>query len=482
MRRVLACLNILILVTALMGSAPTVRAASDLTLPDESLLADPIFARPGYEGLSRLWLGRTRYLLAIDMDPTSGVLTGRVRILFVNSSSAALDKIVLRLYQNHPWNRSDGHRMSVQSAAVNGVGVTGQLAASNTVYRVPLASPLPPGGTATLDIDYRITVPPDSFFYISEALPMLAVFSPDGGWREDVSLKGLDYTFTETALYAVRLRAPTATQTWFIGSVKKAEANADGTTTYTIVTGPVRNFAIVQARGWGTLEISGGPVPVRVLYSGSRSASEEVGNIAANAMAFYDTNFGAYPYAELDVIAMSFPSGGRELPSMVFINNARDSVYRRFITAHEVAHQWFYGLAGNDTLRSAWMGESVVQIAGYLFYKQTGYGGSPTAAEDYWASILRWYTRLQTVKPLNMPVDSFTDFNDYMSNTYGGGAVFFRGIVEQIGERAFIAGLHSYVQTVGLGVGTPLQFFSAIQAQTSVNLKPLFCQRIGIMC
>lgn len=448
-----------------------------LTLPDEALLNDPVWARAGYAGLSQAYLSRTRYLLSLDIDHRRGLITGKARIIYVNRTPVVLDRVVLRLYPNHPVHGS--RTMTVQAVTVDGSTANPSFDdPDRTVMNVPLNAPLPVGAQAVIDVDYQITVPAGAnFYYVSEPFPMAAVYD-ETGWRTEVVTKGLDYAFSESALFVVRLRARTQIGTWFVGALKNTEEAADGTTTYTIVTGPVRNFIVIQALGWGTFDAPGGPVPIRVLYSGSQAIAQEIAANAVAAMNFFDSRFGVYPYAGFDVVAMRFPSGGEEYPSLVFINNERNAAYRRFVSAHEVAHQWFYGIAGNDTLRSAWLDESLAQVAGYLFYKWTGYAD----AEEYWASILTWYNRLTNVRPLNTPVMEFRDFAEYMSNTYGGGAVFFRQLAERIGEDRFIQGVRTYVEAAYLGVGTPFQFFNAIQAQTTLDLKPLFCERVGIMC
>jgi aminopeptidase N len=180
------------------------------------------------------------------------------------------------------------------------------------------------------------------------------------------------------------------------------------------------------------------------------------------------------------MVVMNFPTGGEEYPGLVFVHNQGDAAYRRFITAHETGHQWFYGIAGNDTLRHAWLDESLVQIGGFLYWKRTQ---SPAVAEEFWLRILRWYNRRQSpLKKIDTPLADFRDFEDYMSTTYGEGAVFLRNLSEKMGDNAFLAGLRTYVQAVNLGIGTPVQFFNSMQAQTTIDLKPLFCQRAGIMC
>lgn len=477
-RYFLCALSALMLVFT--GLPRSSRAAELPTLPEESLLTDPIWARAGFAGLANAFINRTRYLIALNVDHRRGILTGKTRVLYVNNDGVPHNEVVFRLYPNHPVHQS--RRMQITALSVNGAPSTGQLRdADGTVFVVPLAAPIQPYGALTFEFDYTITVPANSnFFYVSEPLPMVAVYDQTG-WRQDVATKGLDYAYTETALYAVRIRAPSDYGTWFVGTLKRAENNGDGTTTYTVVTGPVRNFVLVQVRGWRVLNVTNANVPISVLYSGDPIGAQEIAEISAVAFNYFDRVFSPYPYAELSVIAMRFPSGGEEYPTLIFVNNDRTNVYRRFITAHEIAHQWFYGIAGNDTLRHAWLDESTAQIAGYLLYKYSGYGGV-NAAEEYWSHILTWYNRIVTVRPINTALEDFRDFSDYMSTVYGGGAVFLRQLGEQIGDGALIAGLSAYVRQVNLGVGTPRMFFDAVQAQTAQDLRPIFCVRVGIMC
>jgi hypothetical protein len=459
-------------------SAPA-QAQPDLTLPDEALLGDPVFARVGFGGLSQAYLSRTRYLLAIDLDPAQGRLRGKARVLYVNRAFVATDRVIFRLYPNHPVH--GGRTMTVSDITVDGVAVQGQLLdVDQTVLSVPLNAVLDPGGSAVIEMNYTITTPGGSFYYLSEPYPVVAVFDASG-WRMDVVTKGLDYAFTDSALHAVRLRAPSEISTWFVGTAKSVEPGADGKTTYTVVTGPTRNFVIVQGRGWSSQEVGGASVPIRLYSFDNLAAATEIGQIAAAAFSFYEQNFGSYPYAELKVVSMRFASGGEEYPGLVFINNERNSAYRRFITAHEVAHQWFYGIAGNDTLNNAWLDESLTQVAGYLFYKRGGFGPA-NAAETYWQSILSWYNRRQTVRKLNTPMAQYRDFPDFMSNIYGGGAVFLRQLGEMIGDDALIGGIRTYVGAVYLGIGTSEQFYASVQSQTTIDLSLLFCEQVGIMC
>jgi hypothetical protein len=462
-------------------------APNPLTLPEESLLADPISMRNGFSGLATAFAEKTRYLLALDVNFQTGRVTGQARILFVNHTSATLDKAVFRLYGNHPRftvrNNVFKARMAINNLTANNQPVRWQVRDRyQTVLDVPFSAPLPPGGRAEINVDYEIAAnPPADSLELRQPYPLLAVFE-NGAWREDLAIKSLDQVFSEAALYTVTIRASRNLQMWSTGVVKSAAADADSTI-HTIVTGPVREFMVVLARGWGEIKVEGGPFPITVHYSGNQANAQHIADTVLAVTKYYDQNFGAYPYAEFDILAMNFPSGGEEYPALIFVNiidNGKQE-YLRFVTAHEVAHQWFYGVAGNDTLNHAWLDESLAQISGYLFYKNIY--GPDLAQREYWQHILTWYNRIKgTPRPIDTPLDDYNDFNDYMSTIYGGGSVFLRDLAEQMGDTAFITGLQTYYRGAFLGVGTPRQFFDSMQLQIQIDLAPLFCGRVGIIC
>lgn len=454
-------------------------------LPDETAFTDTSFARPGFEFISTPFLSRTRYLLALDVDWPNGKINGQARVLFVNRTPDTLKAILLRLYPNHPVTPATGTplahlRMTIRTLTLNGQPVSWTVGDRyQTTLTVPLTTPLPPGGTVQIDTTYTVIYPPPADQLDGlETFPMLAVYQ-DGGWRTDISTKGLDYIFSETALYAVTLRAPNNVALYAVGHVSTS-ADTDGQhVIYQIVTGPVRDFVYTLTRNWGNIPTQAGPIAVDVRYKGDPALAQEEATIAAQAMIYYDAHFGPYPYAKLTYLVLGFPSGGIQYPTLLYVDNARDSNYRRFITAHEVAHEWFYGLLGNDPLRHAWLDESMAQISLYLFYYDTY---SPTVADAEWSHILTWSQQVSGPHVVDTPVMQFSDFSDYMAHTYGAGAVFMRQLLQKMGHDAFLAGISAYYKTAFLEIGTPQQFLDAMQAQTPLTLAPLFCSGLGFGC
>ena len=103
--------------------------------------------------------------------------------------------------------------------------------------------------------------------------------------------------------------------------------------------------------------------------------------------------FGAYPYGEADVVLdNNFWFGGMEYPGFVLDLVSTTSL------AHELAHQWWYGIVGDDEYTSPWLDESFADYATDLYQGNTGSGcwmPSPT-----WRMSMPMMKLLLMVTPL----------------------------------------------------------------------------------
>lgn len=462
-------------------------AVASLTLPDEKEFLDTAWARPGREKVGEPFLKRTRYLLALDVDYPTRKITGTARILFVNNTPDNLPKAVFRLYPNHPIPASYGQsfskpRMIIQSIKLNGTSIPIQVRDNyQSVLDIPFAQGLMPGKSAEILVNYTVQYAVQGdMLDAREAFPMLAVYESGKGWREDIMTKSLDYVYSEAALFAVKLRAPNNMALYTTGHVRtEVQGNR---VVYHIVTGPARDFVFVLTKGWGQKRVAEAPVLIDIKFKTTQAIADEIAKLTLESFNYYEKTFGPYFYSGLTVLALVYPSGGEEYPTLLFMDTSRDTAYRRFIVAHEVAHEWFYGVAGNDVARHAWLDESLAQIAMYLFYLDT-YGED--VAEREWQNVLTWANRLKgTARPIDTPVESFADFSEYMVHTYGLGALFMRELGEKMHWNRFKAGLSEYYQNAALNMmGTPQMFYEAMAGQApELDLKPLFCQRLGTNC
>ncbi len=72
---------------------------------------------------------------------------------------------------------------------------------------------------------------------------------------------------------------------------------------------------------------------------------------------FMNTRVGVYPYEDFTIAQAG--DGGMEYPNIVFITGDRDRKSLASVTAHEMAHNWFYGLIANNETMEAWLDEGI---------------------------------------------------------------------------------------------------------------------------
>jgi len=83
--------------------------------------------------------------------------------------------------------------------------------------------------------------------------------------------------------------------------------------------------------------------------------------LARHALQHLSGLYGTYPWPVLTLaFGPDIGSEGIEYPTMVFEGPGS----MRLIAAHEIAHQWFYSLVGNDQAADPWLDEGLASYAG----------------------------------------------------------------------------------------------------------------------
>ena len=80
----------------------------------------------------------------------------------------------------------------------------------------------------------------------------------------------------------------------------------------------------------------------------------------ARALEFFSERVGQYPYSHASVVeAAGDAIGGMEYPMITLIGSTSSSVWLDQLIAHEVGHNWFYGILATDERRYPWMDEGL---------------------------------------------------------------------------------------------------------------------------
>lgn len=136
--------------------------------------------------------------------------------------------------------------------------------------------------------------------------------------------------------------------------------SADGLT-QTFVASNVRDFTVTAARDYRTQARVVGGTTVRVFYRPGAPGAAML-DAAADAFAALQSRLGSYPYPTFKVV-QSAGGYGMESPRLIWIPTGVAASNLRYLATHETAHQWFYGLVGNDQAFEPFTDEAAADFA-----------------------------------------------------------------------------------------------------------------------
>ena len=437
--------------------------------------------------------GAPVYHIDITIADDLRTVTGRQTVFYTNMEDAPLSEIVFHL---HP-NLLDS-AIEVSDLTVDGAPAPTTISrAKRSILTVALPAPLPPGAMTTLDMhfvtevatdigrNYGVLAIYDGILALAHFYPMLSVYDATGWNTAEADVQG-DLTYSDAGYYLVRVAAPAGVTVVASGVAVEEEAlsqeeGEQRTTVYAV--GPARDFylaagdfAVVSGTAGATTINSYAPAELR---DGAALALD----VAAAAIGINEARLSPFPYTELDIVTTPTAALGIEYPGLIVgtlrmyditATNQAGVGYDDILestTAHEVMHQWFYNLIGNDQLDEPWLDES---MAGYQTYRYYADRYDQAAGDAYFGNFAgRWESVDRAEIPIGLPVRAYQG-PEYGAIVYGRGPFFLRALEEQMGRETFDAFLRDYAAAFRWGISTTADFQTLAEARCGCDLEPLF--------
>ena len=167
---------------------------------------------------------------------------------------------------------------------------------------------------------------------------------------------------------------------------------------------------------------------------------------------------------------------------MVMISDAVDqqSDYINVIV-HEIAHQWWYGLVGNDEFSYGWLDEGLTEYSTLLFYENNPSYNVDTKeliknTTNSFVTFVDVYTKVfgEVDTTMNRKLNEYNNESEYVYIAYVKGMLLFDSLREVLGKDKFIKCLQNYFDDHQFKIATPDSMVTSFEDVTHSNLDNFF--------
>ena len=432
-------------------------------------------------------------------------MSAKQTVSYVNNTSANLSSVLFHLYPNafrgsavnkpvyessnsksYPNGFSEGG-IDILSVSVGASPIATKLSGEdNNILEVPLNSTLAPNSVVSIIIGFALTIPNiahrfgygDNTINLGNWYPIACVYE-SGEFNTNPYSPNGDPFYSDIANYSVSISHPNTLIMASTGYTTESRVSGNSTNAK-IEAKAVRDFAMVFSTEFRVMSDTVGDTKVSYYYYNEDDPIKYL-QTSIDAVKTFNKLFGAYPYRTLSVVKASFLHGGMEYPNLVYVSDSVtiESEYQNVII-HEIAHQWWYGVVGNDEVSHPWLDEGLTEFSTALFYKYNeGYvntyagviGNAINAYLLFCDVYASFYGKINS--NMNRCLYEYSTEPEYVYMTYVRGLLMFDSIMEAVGEKKMLKALSHYYKTCAMTNATPNDLIDCLEKSTHIHLRSL---------
>ncbi len=351
--------------------------------------------------------------ISVNLDTRQHVLRGHWEMVYHNNSPDTLQKLFMHLYPNaYSSNQTAFAKQQLRlgifdfhfakPSDLGGIDSLDFLVDDTRIHWsldkqhpdiaiLDLIEPLLPGQQIRVTSPLRIKIPKafsrlgriDDSYQITQWYPKPAVYDQEG-WHPLSYLNQGEF-YSEFGSLNVSITLPKNYLVAATGELQTLEAMRMLDSLAEVRNAPLQNFPaqINQTRTWQyraanvhdfawfadtrfavrkkTTSFAGRDIDCWAFFTTIEQALwEHATDYLSDALHFYSKQIGTYPYPQMT--AVQIPLGrdfGMEYPMITSINLAGNAKLLDDVLAHEVGHNWFYGVLASNERSHPWMDEGI---------------------------------------------------------------------------------------------------------------------------
>jgi len=508
---------------------------------------DPARKKPPY------FQQTVHYKIAVQLNDTLHSLHANLELNYINNSRDSLKEILFHIWPNAYKNRNtalcrqllnqgdpelyfadDSKRGFIDSLDFRSEGKQLEMIIDRKnidICRVVLPRTLPPGDSISLTTPFYVKIPSGTIsrlghikqaYAITQWYPKPAVYDREG-WHAMPYLNQGEF-FSEFGTFEVSITLP---ENYVVGATGDLQSEAEirwleekaslpldtsgnmvipvsseNRKTLVFKQQLIHDFAWFADKRFqvrkGEVEL---PYSKRKVTTWSMFTNKEAHlwrhapEYLHDAIYWYSKWVGEYPYGQCTAIDGTISAGGgMEYPNVTIIGGAGRDFPLEVVIAHEVGHNWFYGILGNDERTHPWMDEGInsyyemryvlnkypPEKAGNKNEFSSGSGNIERtlglSAMDYrQASRFSYLVSATsgTGQKLGLPAADYSDTN-YGLIVYKKGAIAMDYLADYLGQDVFDSCMHTYFRDWGFRHPGPTELRFIFERVSGKNLSWFF--------
>jgi aminopeptidase N len=395
--------------------------------------------------------------------------------------------------------------MDIRSIATSdGQDLTGRLqyiqpddgnAQDRTLAVLRLYEPVEPGQKISLQIEFRVQLPfayarmgyVGDFVMAGQWFPKLAAYETAGmrgrteeGWNMH-QYHGNSEFYADFGMYNVQIAVPEPYTVAATGFPTGPASIRNGMKVYRFYADDVHDFAwaasphfVVAEEPFSSKHVPG--VKIRLYLDPAHAhLKDRYLYVAKKALARYSEWYGSYPYSTLSIVVPppgGNGAGGMEYPNLITAWAADDDnpdLELERVVAHEIAHQFWYGMVANNEFEEAWLDEGLTSYAEDKFMQaEFGVRSARMLEASY----------ITDPAPLKLHAWEYGNHNVYAENVYMRAKLVLLDIERKIGEKRMNDVLRRYFQEWRFRHPSTGDFQQVLERVTGKNWDDYFNQYV----
>ena len=438
------------------------------------------------------------YDIVCEYDENSHTLTCEQNVNYVNNSNNTLNEICFFLYPNSfkeiavsnaYYDRAYPNGDSFGDIEIESVKIGDKDAEFNieneAILNVTLFSDLFPNENIEINLSYVVTLANvnhrlgygDNAVNFGNFYPILCVY--DDGFVKNSFASNGDPFYSDIANYNVQITFPSNYTLATSGEVLRS-TNENSKTTTEIKGEKLRDFCFVLSTKFEVISKTINDVNVNYYYYDDENAEEYL-TLACEVIEEFSSSFGDYPYKNVNVVKTNFCFGGMEYPNLVYISDEiADAETYRYVIVHELAHQWWYSLVGNNEYEEAWLDESLTEYSTALFFERHDYGLNYddiiAGADSTYRLFVDVYSNVlgDVDESMNRNLGEFETEPEYVNCVYTKGVLMYDSLRKTLGDSKFFKCLKDYFENFRYKNASGADLINSFSSSSHRNLEGYF--------